>query len=245
MVQHLGATHRKVNELFEELGLPLIPCDGDKWKKKDEEDEEDAEEEEKESAPTESVDNKPTETKADVELSETVRSTTPVTIKFGKVPKSPEIVKKVQTIEKKLDEGIEEPVSMNVSTTVNTDKSSENTDLAIKDAEEDVPKVQQTEETDTVPEPVVEPTPKTDLFNCPLCLYIVDKKVTLRDHLSSTHYQTIILTKFARPGGDLSCTQCGKTYSTPASLARHMGSNHRKLKEITTIHSKVPLITCF
>ena len=35
------------------------------------------------------------------------------------------------------------------------------------------------------------------------------------------------------------CKVCRKTYSNENHLARHIGSNHKKLKEITTVHSKV------
>ena len=41
--------------------------------------------------------------------------------------------------------------------------------------------------------------------------------------------------------GDLFCLLCGKTFSFEAALAQHLGSNHKKLKEVTTIHSKVPI----
>ena len=41
--------------------------------------------------------------------------------------------------------------------------------------------------------------------------------------------------------GDLFCLLCGKTFSFEAALAQHLGSNHKKLKEVTTIHFKVPI----
>ena len=41
--------------------------------------------------------------------------------------------------------------------------------------------------------------------------------------------------------GDLFCSLCGKTFSFEVALAQHLGSNHKKLKEVTTIHSKVPI----
>ena len=76
-----------------------------------------------------------------------------------------------------------------------------------------------------------------NLFNCPLCLYVVDNKTTLREHLTIDHYQNIILEKFGRLG--LSCSLCGKVFSDSAQLARHLGINHQKLKCVTTIHKKV------
>ena len=76
-----------------------------------------------------------------------------------------------------------------------------------------------------------------NLFNCPLCLYVVDNKTTLREHLTIDHYQNIILEKFGRLG--LSCSLCGKVFTNSAQLARHLGINHQKLKVVTTIHKKV------
>ena len=95
-------------------------------------------------------------------------------------------------------------------------------------------------------------------FNCPLCLFIVAKKASLREHLSTAHYLSILLTKYCRQGmkhifpdknfiftqpnnisGDLCCPFCEKMFSFKAELAKHLGTTHKKLKEITTIHSKV------
>ena len=83
------------------------------------------------------------------------------------------------------------------------------------------------------------PRTKAVFFCCPLCLYTVDKKVALREHLSTAHYQSIILAKFTTDNTDLSCTCCGKLCTSLTQLARHIGSKHRKLKEITTLHWKV------
>ena len=41
------------------------------------------------------------------------------------------------------------------------------------------------------------------LFNCPLCLFIVAKKANLRDHMSTAHYLSILLTKYCRQGKKL------------------------------------------
>ena len=41
---------------------------------------------------------------------------------------------------------------------------------------------------------------KGGLFNCPLCLFIVAKKANLRDHMSTAHYLSILLTKYCRQG---------------------------------------------
>ena len=38
------------------------------------------------------------------------------------------------------------------------------------------------------------------LFNCPLCLFIVAKKASLREHLSTVHYLSILLTKYCLQG---------------------------------------------
>ena len=84
---------------------------------------------------------------------------------------------------------------------------------------------------------------KVAYFYCPMCLYIVDKKEALRVHLSTAHYQSIILAKFTTDMTSLTCTVCGKLCTSLAHLARHLGSYHRKLKEITTIHWKVPFLT--
>ena len=86
---------------------------------------------------------------------------------------------------------------------------------------------------------------KVVYFYCPMCLYIVDKKEDLRVHLSTDHYQSIILAKFTTNITSLSCTICGKLCTNLAKLARHLGCNHRKLREITTIHWKVPFLTTF
>ena len=95
---------------------------------------------------------------------------------------------------------------------------------------------------------------KGSLFNCPLCLFIVAKKANLREHLSTAHYLSILITKFCQQGithppisfiraniflGDLCCPLCEKMFMFNAELAKHLGTTHKKLKEITTIHSKV------
>ena len=95
---------------------------------------------------------------------------------------------------------------------------------------------------------------KGSLFNCPLCIFIVEKKASLREHLSTVHYLSILLNKFCQQGletfstknivskcvsDNLSCPLCEKIFFFKATLAKHLGTTHKKLKEITTIHSKV------
>ena len=45
------------------------------------------------------------------------------------------------------------------------------------------------------------------LFNCPLCIFIVEKKASLREHLSTVHYLSILLTKFCQQGKKLFSTK--------------------------------------
>eukprot|EP00092_Neocalanus_flemingeri_P024545 GFUD01026619.1.p1 GENE.GFUD01026619.1~~GFUD01026619.1.p1 ORF type:complete len:1642 (+),score=519.71 GFUD01026619.1:27-4952(+) len=80
---------------------------------------------------------------------------------------------------------------------------------------------------------------QVNFFNCPLCIYIVDKKLTLREHLSNIHYKNILLEMFTEKDSKSRCKVCKKTYSNENHLSRHIGSNHKKLKEITSVHSKV------
>ena len=90
--------------------------------------------------------------------------------------------------------------------------------------------------TETTTAPAVASTPAVNYFNCPLCIYIVDKKATLREHLSKVHYREMLLKLFAEKS---KCLICRKTYLDTDHLVRHIGHNHKKLKEITTVHCKV------
>ena len=90
--------------------------------------------------------------------------------------------------------------------------------------------------TETTAAPAVASTTAVNYFNCPLCIYIVDKKATLREHLSKVHYREMLLKMFAEKS---KCLICCKTYLDTNHLVRHIGHNHKKLKEITTVHCKV------
>ena len=104
--------------------------------------------------------------------------------------KNIEIVEKVRVNSQQMDD--KHNASSNVEDTIE----------GKKDVKQETPSAQK--DSKIVEAPV-------NYFNCPLCIYIVDKKITLREHLSINHYKTILLEMFS--DNNVKCKICKKTYS--------------------------------
>ena len=84
------------------------------------------------------------------------------------------------------------------------------------------------------------PTVRRTLFNCPLCVVVVETRLAVRDHMAAHHYPVQLLSCFSTD--EKTCTLCKVSYSDRRELAKHIGSQHKKLKEVTKMESKVYIV---